>query len=194
MAQCSAGGFNAQSAANACKYRLLRRCRMGIRDATAPINHQHITYPCPPPACGAGWAIARLHVPEHPAPNELVGALEAALAACLGAPRDSDKPNAQAVSSVWHRCVQVWGSMQAGVQDPVQADRTGEHAGSAMPDICHFRSSSPAPAYPYSWGRIASLGGGNAYRPGPAVVELLWERTQRLCLAFDSQGVSNMLW
>lgn len=45
--------------------------------------------------------MAKLHAAEHPASVEMVGALENALIACLTAPADSAKPNAQGVSSVW---------------------------------------------------------------------------------------------
>ncbi|PRW32584.1 Solute carrier family 35 member G1 [Chlorella sorokiniana] len=94
----------------------------------------------------AWWAVAKLHSPEHPASIELVVALEGALVGCLTAPREFDRPNAQACSATW-----------------------------------------------WSWGRIATLGP-DGYVPSPTAAELLWDRTQRLSLAFDSQGVANMLW
>ena len=45
---------------------------------------------------------------------------------------------------------------------------------------------------PHSWGRIASVGA-EEFVPSPNNAELMWDRTQRLSLAFDSQGVANML-
>lgn len=51
--------------------------------------------------------------------------------------------------------------------------------------------SSHAPL-PRSWGRIASVGA-EEFVPSPTTAELMWDRTQRLSLAFDSQGVANML-
>ncbi len=45
---------------------------------------------------------------------------------------------------------------------------------------------------PCSWGRIAGAAY-NGYMPSPAAIELMWDRTKRLSLAFDPQGASNML-
>lgn len=52
--------------------------------------------------------------------------------------------------------------------------------------------SSPLPIC--SWGRIAGAAYcGAGYMPSPAAIELMWDRTKRLSLAFDPQGASNML-
>lgn len=50
----------------------------------------------------AWWAVAKLHDEHHPAPPELLIALDTALVAALAAPPGSKAaPNAQAVSSMW---------------------------------------------------------------------------------------------
>lgn len=42
----------------------------------------------------------------------------------------------------------------------------------------------------YSCGRLAS----NGYAPSPVALQLLWDRTHKLALSFDSQGIANILW
>ena len=138
--------------------------------------------------------MAKLHSADHPASVQLVGALEEALVGCLTASADAAKPNAQAVSSIW------W----------VLVGWTGCSSSRCRMGLCHWqvlasgagvvppghRSAfgtfvlSGCTACRYSWGRIASDG----YSPSQLTMQLMWDRTQALALAFDSQGIANMLW
>lgn len=53
-----------------------------------------------------------------------------------------------------------------------------------------FPPGRPLPAGRYSCGRLAS----DSYAPSPVALQLLWDRTHKLALTFDSQGIANILW
>ncbi|GAB4822231.1 hypothetical protein N2152v2_009277 [Parachlorella kessleri] len=57
----------------------------------------------------AWWAVSKLICASHPIASQLFLALEAALLGCLAMPIESERPNSQAVSSIWY----AWGRLDS---------------------------------------------------------------------------------
>lgn len=123
--------------------------------------------------------------------------LDPSQAACLTAARECDRPNAQACSSIWYRCqlqaVHELAAQLLAALPPVQCNAHAQQTSTAAAPPTTMPGCPPLlPLHLRSWGRIAG-GAPEGYVPSPAAAELLWERTLRLSLAFDSQGAANML-
>ena len=92
-----------------------------------------------------------------------------------------------------------------GVCRSVADDLAGCHPAATLLHVCSSPAQSAVPGLPrpphptppatppscrYSLGRLASDG----YAPSPLALQLLWDRTHKLTLNFDSQGIANVLW
>lgn len=105
--QCHAGVFNSQVLQLPAGLPSARLAGWSVTAGAAPVATPLL--PALQSTANAWWAVAKLCAPERPASGALVGALEGALIACLSAGREADRPNAQAVSSVWYRhACTVW--------------------------------------------------------------------------------------
>lgn len=77
------------------------------------------------------------------------------------------------------------------------AGKGREHSDARLPflppasELCTVLPA-PSGSLSCSWGRMASIGP-DGYVPSPTAAELMWERTKRMTLTFDSQGTANML-
>ncbi|KAL4421371.1 hypothetical protein ABPG75_010662 [Micractinium tetrahymenae] len=113
-----------------------------------------------------------------------------ALAAMMVDQCNSGLFNAQSTANAWWAVAKLHATEHPASVEMVGALENALIACLAGPSDATKLNAQGVSSVWYSCGRLASDG----YAPSPVALQLLWDRTHKLALSFDSQGIANILW